>query len=156
MAADTWGISWSGTSGSWLSSWASAFVPPAPTDEGQTPAGKARRRRYFLEIDGQTFEVRDASHAQALLDRAREIARSHAEELAAKALKIPRKVGRKPVALPTPKIASPNPELKEVVRQARKAINEVYRSAAIDTELAALMARRLAEEDEEEALLLLM
>ena len=65
-------------------------------------------------------------------------------------------MGKKPIALPTPRIASPDPELKEIVQQARKAINEVYRSAAIDTELAALLARRLAEEDEEEALLLLI
>jgi hypothetical protein len=91
-----------------------------------------------------------------LLDRAREVARAHAQELAADAVQSSTKTGRKPLALPTPKIASPNPELKPIIQNARKAINAVYREASIDTELALLMARRLADEDEEEALLLLM
>lgn len=156
MAADSWGLSWKGTTGYWLASWASTFVPPVPAPQGMKPAGRSRRRRYFLEIDGQTFEVQDASHAQAVLERAQEVAREHAQELVRKALQSSRKMGRKPIALPTPRIVSPDPELKEIVQQARKSINEVYRSAAIDTELAVLMARRLAEEDEEEALLLLM
>lgn len=156
MAADSWGLSWKGTTGVWLSSWASTFVPPPPAVEGMKPAGRSKRRHYFVEIDGQGFEVRDVQHAQALLDRAREMATRHAQELAAAVVQPARKQGRKPVALPTPKIDSPDPELTEVIRQARKAINEVYRSAALDTELAMLLARAMAEEDEEEALLLLM
>lgn len=133
-----------------------AVVPP--TDLTVTPAGRRHRRRFFVEIDGQTFEVRDPQHAQALLDRAREIARAHAEQLTRETVSREtfRKIGKKPVALKTPQITSPNPELREVVSQARKSINEVYRSTALDTELALLLARRLAEEDEEEALLLLM
>jgi trans-2-enoyl-CoA reductase len=112
----------------------------------------------FVEIDNETFEVRDAQHAQALLDRAREMAQVHAQKLAEKMVsrETNRKVGKKPVSLPTPRISSPDPELREVVRQARKAINEVYRSAAIDTELAMLMLRKVQEEDEEEAILLLL
>jgi hypothetical protein len=156
VAADTWGLSWGGTTGSWLTSWASTFVPPTPPETPDvTPAGR-KTRRYFIEIDGQTFEVRDAQHAQALLDRAREMALAHAQELAAKAVQTSRKMGKKPVALPTPVIRSPDPELAPVIRRARKAINEVYRGAAIDAELALLLARSLADEDEEEALLLLM
>ena len=158
MAADTWGLSWGGTTGSWLTSWASAFVPPtSPTTPEVTPAGrKTQRKRYFVEIDGQEFEVADAQHAQALLERARDVAVRHAQELAAEAVQVSRKVGKKPVALATPRIASPNPELKQIVREARQKINEVYRSAAIDTELALLMARQLELEDEEETLLLLL
>jgi hypothetical protein len=112
----------------------------------------------FVEIDGESFEVRDAQHAQALLDRAREMAQAHAQKLAQKMVsrETNRKVGKKPVSLPTPRISSPDPELREVVRQARKAINEVYRSAAINTELAMLMLRKVQEEDEEEAILLLL
>lgn len=155
MAADTWGLSWGGTTGSWLASWASTFVPPAPEEPTVTPAGRKKRRAY-VEIDGQQFEVTGPDHAKALLDRAREMAQSHARELAAKTVPASRKVGKKPVALPTPRITSPDPELREVIREARQAINTVYRQAAIDTELAVLMARKLAEEDEEEALLLLM
>jgi hypothetical protein len=156
VAADTWGLSWGGTTGSWLASWASTFVPPTPEEPTVTPAGRKKKRRYVVEIDGQQFEVESPSHAVSLLDRAREVARSHAEELAAKAVSTSRKVGRKPVPIPSPRISSPDPELREIVREARKAINAVYKTAALDTELALLMARRLAEEDEEEALLLLM
>lgn len=125
---------------------------------GARPAntGAGKKRRHYLEIDGQSFEVRDAQHAQALLERAREVARSHAQEIAAKAVQSTRKVGRKPVSLPTPRITSPDPELREVIREARKSFNELYRSTAIDAELALLMARTLEMEDEEEAILLLM
>jgi hypothetical protein len=129
--------------------------PPNTVAEGPTPAGK-HRKRYFVEVDGQIFEVGDVQHAQALLDRAREVALRHAQELAAKAVPIRRKVGRKAIPLPTPRISSPDPELKEIVREARQKINAVYKQAAVDTELAYLMARQLEQEDEEEALLLLM
>lgn len=157
--ANSWGSSWDGDTGAWLTSWGSAGSTPTPTPSPTptpTPAGHSRRRRLFVEIDGENFEVRDAQHAQALLDRARELAKSHAEELAKAALRTNRKIGKKPVSLPTPRISSPDPELREVVRQARKAINQVYRSAALDTELAMLMLRKMAEEDEEEAILLLL
>lgn len=156
MAADTWGLSWKGTTGSWLASWARNFVPPTPPEiPTVTPAGRKTRKRSFVEIDGQTFEVADAEHARALFDRAREMAVRHAQKLAEARLQTARGTGRKPIALPTPRIASADPELKEIVREARQKINEVYRSAAIDTELALLMARQL-EEEEEEAILLLM
>jgi len=84
------------------------------------------------------------------------VATRHAKELAEQAVQKSRKVGKKPVALPTPQISSPDPELRNVIREARQKINAVYRQAAIDTELALLMARKLAEEDEEEAILLLL
>lgn len=119
-------------------------------------AGKSKRKkRYFVEIDGQTFEVASPEHAKAVFDRARELAKSHAEQLAKAVVPTTKKLGTKPVKLATPSINSPDPELKEVVREARKAINEIYRKAAVDTELYLLMARAMAE-DEEESLLLLM
>jgi hypothetical protein len=75
MAADTWGLSWGGTTGSWLTSWASTFVPPTPEPEtGQTPAGRPKKRRYFVEVDGQLFFAEDEQHARAILDRAAELA----------------------------------------------------------------------------------
>jgi hypothetical protein len=157
MAADSWGLSWKGTTGYWLASWASTFVPPTPQPEGMKPAGRSKRKRSFVEIDGQQFEVRNAQHARALLERAREVAVTHAKELAAEI--VAREANRKstkPVRLPTPSITTEAPELQEVVREARKSFNELYRSTAIDTELALLLARKLADEDEEDALLLLL
>ena len=127
-----------------------------PVVETPSAAHGSRRRRKFIEIDDQLFEVRDAQHAQALLERAREVAVRHAQELAAQTVPATRKVGKKPVRLRTPAISSPDPELAPVIRQARKAINEVYRSAAIEAELTLLLARALDEQDEEDALLLLM
>jgi hypothetical protein len=157
VAADTWGLSWGGAGGSWLTSWASTFVPPAPAEPEVQPAGKAKRhRRLYVEIDGQQFEVDSPNHAVALLERAKEMARAHAQELAAQTVPTSRKVGKRPVAIPTPRITSPDPELRQVVREARKSFNDLYRETAIEVELAYLMARKLAEEDEEEALLLLM
>ncbi len=124
-----------------------------------TGAGRPsrRRRRYVVEIDGQMFEAQSVEHAQAILDRARELAQTAAEEVAAEVVpvKAVRKVGKKPIALPTPTISSPDPELADAVRAARVAINETYRRAALEAELAYWMARQ-ADEDEEEALLLLM
>jgi Pyruvate/2-oxoacid:ferredoxin oxidoreductase gamma subunit len=125
-------------------------------ERAETGAGRSKKRRSFVEIDGEVFEVRDAQHAQALLDRARELAARHAQELAQKAVQTSRKVGKKPIKLPTPRITSPDPELREVVREARQKINAVYRQTALDMELAYLMARQLELEDEEEAILLLL
>lgn len=156
--ASTWGLSWGGDAGSWLTSWSSTFVPPQPppVDDTPIPAGRKTKRRYYVEIDGQSFEVSDVHHARAVLERAREVARTHAQEIAQRLVPQKKRTGARPVALPTPRIASPDPELIEVIREARTAINAVYRQASIDAELALLLARRLAEEDEEEALLLLM
>lgn len=154
MAADTWGLSWKGTTGAWLASWASTFVPPTPAPQGQKPAGR-KRKRYMVEIDGQDFPVDSPAHATALLERAREIAVDHAQRLATAAVPRATKIGRKPIPLPTPSIRSPDAELNEVIREAHQKFNELYRSAAIDAELAHLMQRAI-EDDEEEAILLLM
>jgi hypothetical protein len=156
VAANCWGLSWKGTTGSWLTSWASATTPAPVVEQGLKPAGRSKRKHYFVDIDDQTFEVSSPAHAKALLERARDVAARHAQEIAAQAVQSTRKMGKKPIALPTPKITSPDPELREIVSAARRSINDLYRSAAIDVELAVLLARKLADEDEEDALLLLM
>lgn len=138
---------------------AAGLLTGSATPDGPTPAGKAgqhRKRRLLVEIDDQIFEVASPEHARAILERAREIAQAHAEELALKTVTQVKKRGSKPIKLPTPSISSPDPELHGVIQDARIAINAIYRTAAIDTELALLLASRLADEDEEETLLLLM
>lgn len=132
-------------------------------ERSSTGAGsnKRHKRRYYVEIDGQQFEVDSAQHAQALLERAAETAKQVAAEVAAEVVPRKRKsaASTKPVALPTPRISSPDPELADMVRQARIAINETYRKAAIDAELALLMAlqrQRDNDDDDDETLLLLM
>jgi len=124
-----------------------------------TGAGRSnrKRRRYVVEIDGQIFEVQSVEHAQAILERARELATRTAQEIAAEVVpaKVVRKVGKRPVSLPTPKISSPDPELAAAISDTRRAINEIYKQAALQAELAYWLARQ-RDEDEEEALLLLM
>lgn len=127
-----------------------------------TPAGRpSRRRRYVVEIDGEDFEVESVEHARALLDQARELAAQQAAEVAArevpKRAQAARRVGRtKPVPLATPTIRSPDPELAEAISAARRAINEIYRQASIDAELALRLRQRMADEDEDEAVTLLL
>lgn len=134
------------------------FQPAYQQGAAATGGGlnRRRRRRYYVEIDGQQFEVQGLEHARALLDRAKETARSHAQALAQTAVQTARKSGSKPVALPTPTIRSPDPELKPLIHQARLDMNALYRQAAIDAELSLLLMRQMQDDDDEETLLLLM
>jgi hypothetical protein len=156
MAADTWGLSWGGSTGSWLASWASTFVPPTPDPApAVTPAGSSRKRRHYVEIDGQQFDVANASEALQLLDRARALAERAAES---KAKKVEAKAARaqkpRPIRIQAPKIAA-SPELAIDLAPIRKDIARIYDSAAAEAELRLLLLRAI-EEDEEEAILLLM
>jgi hypothetical protein len=160
VAADTWGLSWGGTTGSWLTSWASTFVPPTPEpDAGQTPAGRKRRqkRRYFVEVDGQLFFAEDEGHARAILDRAAELAEKAAEQQAEEIIekRLAKSATRKvvPVRIKAPALETSAPlDLKPYEDRIRRA----YERAAELAELRLLLARQQALEDEEEALLLLM
>lgn len=155
MAANTWGLSWKGSTGSWLTSWSSTFVPPPPAAPTVTPAGKKRKRIYFVEIDGQQFEVRNAAEAAQLLDRARALAERAAE---AKAQKVEAKAARaqkpRPVRIQAPKITA-SPELGLDLAPIRKDIARIYDNAAALAELRVLLQRAI-EQDDEEAILLLM
>jgi hypothetical protein len=160
VAADTWGLSWGGTTGSWLTSWASTFVPPEPEPEPtQTPAGRKKRRRYFVEVDGQLFFADDESHARAILDRAAELAAKAAEVQAAEivekrlAKSITRKVA--PVKIQAPVLTTSAPIDLSLYQ---KRIDAAYVAAAQLAEMRLMLERQraLEDEDEEEALLLLM
>lgn len=139
-----------------LTSSASGTTPEA--DTGQTPAGRKRRRkRYFVEIDGQVFIAQDESHARAILDRAAELAVKAAEEQAQEITtkRLAKSATRKvvPVKIETPVITTDAPiDLAPY----EKRIREAYQRAAELAELQLLFARQQALEDEEEALLLLM
>jgi hypothetical protein len=155
MAADTWGLSWGGTTGAWLTSWAREFVPPVePETPAVTPAGR-KKRRHYVEIDGQQFDVANANEALQLLNRARALAEVAAET---KAKKVEAKAARaqkpRPIRIQTPKITA-SPELGLDLSQIRQDIARIYDSAAAEAELRVLLLRAL-EEDEEEAILLLM
>lgn len=154
MAANTWGLSWKGTTGSWLLSWSSTFVAPTPQAPTVTQAGR-KKRRYFVEIDGQQFDVANAAEARQLLDRARALAERAAET---KAQKVEAKAARaqkpRPIRIEAPKITA-SPELQLDLAPIRRDIARIYDSAAAEAELRVLLLRAI-EEDEEESILLLM
>lgn len=161
MAADSWGLSWLGTLGSWGTSWASTYVPPAPEEPTQTPAGSSRRkRRYFVEIDGQHFEVNSAAEAQELLGRARalaeravEIAERKTERRVRRAVKRGKVPG--PIRIDRPSVSA-SPELNLDLSPLKAEIERLYANAAAMIEMRILLEQRLREEDEEDVLLLLM
>jgi hypothetical protein len=155
MAADTWGLSWGGSTGSWLSSWASTFVPPTPDPAPEvTPAGR-KRRRYYVEIDGQQFDVANANEAQQILERARALAEVAAESAAKKVqAKAARAAKPRPIRLAAPKVTA-SPELRLDLAPIRRDIARIYDDAAALAELRLLLQRAI-DEDEEEFLLLIM
>jgi len=160
VAADSWGLSWGGTTGSWLASWAGTFVPPVVVDTGQTPAGRRTKRRYFVEIDGQQFLVDNAQQAQALLDQARAMAERSAEIAAKTVEKRVKKViskGRDPgeIRIDRPTVTA-SPELQLDLTALRADIDRLYANAAALIEMRILLERKAAEEDEEDSLLLLL
>jgi hypothetical protein len=109
-----------------------------------TGAGRTKkRRRLFVEIDGQDFEVGSAEEAIQLLNQAKQVAVAQIERAAAIRISS---------GIPRPKITSKSPELKQVVSKARKEITSLYDQAIRDFEIAALMAAA-EQEDEEEALI---
>jgi len=146
--ADVWGPVWSQTA---------PEPQPEPEVVVQTPAGSSnrRKRRLYVEIDGQAFEVESAQHAQALFDRAKALAQEAASEQAQRVerkLTISRKVPR--VTLEVPEIKA-SPELKLDLKDIRKQIAKVYQDAAMALEMRLLLERQ-AQVDEEESIFLLM
>jgi Rieske Fe-S protein len=114
---------------------------PVAEPYSETPAGRKKRRKYVIEIDGQVFVTESIAEAQAVLAQAQTLAVKHVETV----VKSARHLGPA-----KPKIAAP-PELASEV----KAIEKVYSDAYRDAEIQALLALQ-AEQDDEEALLLLI
>jgi hypothetical protein len=91
------GVNWAEI---WAPVWGAVWtqVPPEPPEPepevAQTPAGISRKRRLYVEIDGQQFAVANASEAVDLLQRARELAERQAEEKSERATKQLKKLSR--------------------------------------------------------------
>jgi hypothetical protein len=146
-----WGEVWAPV---WKAVWTQTPPVAAPEAETVTPAGR-RRRRHYVEIDGQQFDVADAQEALQLLNRARALAEVAAES---KAKKVEAKAARaakpRPIRIQPPRITA-SPELAIDLGPIRRDIERIYDSAAAVAELRLLLLRAI-EEDEEEAILLLM
>lgn len=118
-------------------------------------AKRKHRKRYFVEIDGQYFEVDSQAEAvERVLKRAEEIAQNVAEKATVRNAKRIKR-GRKIIPPGTPKITS-SPELATVVDEYRERIESIYRQIAIDAEIRELMRLKLLEEDEDDALFVLL
>ena len=111
-------------------------------------AGARRRERYILRIDGREFNCRTAADAWQLITEAKRLARKLALERSQAAAKL-----EKPIKLTVPQIKSPTPALAPVVAEAQAEIEQIFRMAALDREIAMWFKR---EGDDEDTLMLLL
>lgn len=164
MAAITQPRGWGAFSGMPYGSFAGRepFVPPVVAAT-QTGAGKSKRtsrkKAFVVEVDGEDFIVNSEAEAQNLLDKVRETAAENAAEVTQRAAAAATKPKRKVLAdarkaLETPSIRVPQ-EFASAAADTLAAIESIYREAMQAVEIGYMM-RKLADEQEEEDLLLLM
>ena len=135
------------------------YVAPTP----MTGAGKSRkpRRRIEVEVDGKVISVSSVEEAHAVLEDLRE----QAEKIAAKTIERAAVRTKTPVrkvlqdarkALQVPEIVAPK-SLRDAANQIIGDIRSQYEFALASVEIAAFLAKREREieEDDEEVLLLL-
>jgi hypothetical protein len=134
--------------------WSTTDAAPAPEPTTPTPAGKGKKRhkhRYFVQIDGQDFEVRDQQEAIEVLQKAAALAEVAAERQA-KAAKPQQAPKVEPVKLAPPVIRTNAPIDLEPYREA---IERAYRNAAMAEEMRRLLEAQMWD-DEEAAVYLLL
>jgi hypothetical protein len=128
-----------------------AAAPETPA-AAQTAAGSGKKRkskrRLFVQIDDQDFEVSSLEDAQQLLEKAKRLAVESAEETVAERTEKRVKRG-KSVKIEVPTITTQAPELKSLVSTYRDDIEAIYRRMAVDAEIRERMRRRMMEDDEE-------
>jgi hypothetical protein len=133
-----------------LTGYAPGLINSTPTTSND--AGR-KRKRYYVEIDGQPFHVADAQEAQALLTRAKELASKAAERQAQQIVQSRPKSTR--IELPAPTITV-SPELEVDTRPLRNQLVKIYRDTSVDVELRLLLElQQRLEDDDAEAILLL-
>lgn len=128
---------------------------------GVQPASKGagrKRRRYVVEVDGQTFEVASVAEAQAVLDQARALAEAHAQSQVQRSVKRARRRGKalRELTLELPSIETQSLVLEPLIAQAQADIRAIYERIARDAEIRELMRIKLVEEDEEDAIVTLL
>lgn len=113
------------------------------------------RRNLYVEIDGQQFPVESAQHAQALLERAAELAQQSAQAKAAKVVNAAQVTPQK--AVQQIEVAAPEIKTNAPVRLKpyRDRIEQAYRAAAVEAEIRLRLAYEQMIDDEEAAMLLL-
>lgn len=121
-------------------------------------AGRIRRKRLFLEIDNQTFEVNSLDEAEHILEMARSQAQSHATSVVRREVKRRRRRGRPVtnITVPKPIIVARSPELREMVLSAQRQIDAAYEKVEVEQEIAAMLRIKAQNERDEEDLLFLL
>ena len=152
---DAWG-------GAWGLAWGDAWG--AVQIKRQTPAGRPKKRRHVVEIDGEDLLVTSAEEAEAILARIREEAKEKADlalQRASAAKKRPaRKViadARKALQVPEIEVSDSLPNVGVYSELLVSEIEALYQSTLNTIEIGIwLRKRQQAEEDEEDILLLLL
>lgn len=133
-----------------------------PAGSGSS-SGKRKRRRSVLEVDGELIEVSGVDEARAILAQLRADAEVEAPIAANRALNRARKIERKSGELPAIDVEPPQISAQDVsdslqasVARTRMAIAAIYAKAARDAELALLAKRAYIEQDEEDAIMVLL
>lgn len=130
--------------------WSTQGAQPQPESVAITPAGKKKRRRYFVQIDGQDFEVASAEQARQVLQRAVALAEKAAERQIKPA---PLSLKVKPVAVAAPQIATNAPLDLEPYQ---RAIEAAYAKVAQIEELRRLFEAQARQDDDDAAAMLLL
>jgi hypothetical protein len=137
------------------------YVPPVPQQSGGGKSRKPRKRRYQVEIDGEVHEVESLQEAEDVLAEVAQKATETAKLAIERAAKAKRRPVRKIVrdaekALTVPDVAV-SPSLQSYADQLIGKIRAEYQSALSAIEIAAHMAKREREieEDDEDVLMLL-
>ena len=137
------------------------YVPPVPQQSGGGKSRKPRKRRYQVEIDGEVHEVESLQEAEAVMAEVAQKATETAKLAIERAAKAKRRPVRKIIrdaekALTVPDVAV-SPSLQSYADQLIGKIRAEYQSALSAIEIAAHMAQREREieEDDEDVLMLL-
>ena len=159
LSAEGGSFSLAGGDATFTYSGAPVVEPPKQTGGGKSR--KPRKRRYQVEIDGEVHEVESLQEAEEVLAEAAQKATETAKLAIERAAKAKRRPVRKIVrdaekALEVPAVSVP-PSLQSYADQMIGKIRAEYQSALSAIEIAAHMAKREREieEDDEEVLMLL-
>lgn len=128
---------------------AAPFVPPVVT--AQTPAGRSKKHRFIVEIDGHDFFVNSPEEAVVLLKQAKELAKETAPEIVRQEVRrIKQGIESKSSPIPSVLVKGAPDEFAEMAERYMSQIREVYQDAALAEQkrmavIAEAQAKNLAE-----------
>ena len=149
----------------WKAVWRTT-APVTPPASGQKPAGRSKKRRLEVEIDGEVFDVSSPEQARAVIDQAK----AKAEEIAATAVRhaVAATAGRTAKARPQRKVLADarrfllvpsfdvSEEIEPYALKVRTDIEAMYQSTLRTIEIATLLAKHQRQEEDDEDVLLLL